>query len=254
VDKERRPRKRRTPASPPAPEVPTAEAPIGDARAQETIRGNPNDENALPKVVVRDRWDKGEIIAKILGSVMIPVVIAGATIYFTFASQKEATREKRLEVAVSVLQSSTGDQRLREWALREASSDLNFSLSVQDTLKVEPLPTGSLHPPDQRCPSGGRVSWEVSPAEGKVMGESCIVSEGQQRMCLYRVENDSSNVLYLSWDLAGLEAWVPQGQSVYTFSVISLDNNAHEKPSRIKFSSGQWFDVPAIDCGRSLAP
>jgi hypothetical protein len=85
----------------------------------------------------KDGWDRADIIGKLL----IPVVIALATGYLTWASQQAATREKRLEVAISVLQSTSGSPQVREWALGEASADLGFSTAVETVLKTEPLPT-----------------------------------------------------------------------------------------------------------------
>jgi GH24 family phage-related lysozyme (muramidase) len=92
----------------------------------------------------KDAWDRADIIGKLLGSILIPVTLAVVSYLVNMSLQERAAREKRLEIAISVLQSKdTGTPALRTWALSEFKKAVpELPTSAQKELETKPLPTG----------------------------------------------------------------------------------------------------------------
>lgn len=69
----------------------------------------------------KDRWDKAEVIAKVFGSLLIPVLIA----FFFYAWNENRTEQittaTNIELAMEILRSPPledgSDERLRQWAV-----------------------------------------------------------------------------------------------------------------------------------------
>lgn len=69
----------------------------------------------------KDRWDKAEVVAKVFGSLLIPVLIA----FFFYAWNENRTEQltiaTNIELAMEILRSPPledgSDERLRQWAV-----------------------------------------------------------------------------------------------------------------------------------------
>lgn len=119
----------------------------GEQHSSQTVTST---EGPKPK----DRWDKVDILGKILGSILIPGVIAVATYYLNAALQDRATKQKQVETAITILQSPKSDDlpALKSWALKEVNEALNLPPGAQLELQTSPLPGASPAPPIQLHP------------------------------------------------------------------------------------------------------
>lgn len=95
----------------------------------------------------KDKWDKWDIIGKLL----IPFVIAAATFGFNASQNKRGATQKTLEVAIDILKApqSAETEQLRNWALeilrreaKTASAELP-SGAVKELQQGTPLPSTS---------------------------------------------------------------------------------------------------------------
>lgn len=88
----------------------------------------------------KDRWDKAEIVAKLLGATLIPIVVA-VTAYFLNGqiSERQANTE-RSKLAIGILSEppqisgEDGDDPLRKWALNSLSEEYQFSANEKQLL------------------------------------------------------------------------------------------------------------------------
>lgn len=89
----------------------------------------------------KDYWDKVEILGKLFASIFIPVGLAAAGFFVNDALQGRAEKEKKFEIAITVLQSSdTASSSLRGWALQVFKDTVNPPKAVIDQLEKSPLP------------------------------------------------------------------------------------------------------------------
>jgi hypothetical protein len=82
--------------------APARVAKAGEQQPNQTVAST---ESSKPK----DRWDKVDIVGKLLGAILIPGIIAIATYYFNEALQDRDTSRKQVDTAVTILESSKSD-------------------------------------------------------------------------------------------------------------------------------------------------
>jgi hypothetical protein len=156
---------RNRPARPrPVRPAPAQVAKAGEQQPSETVAST---EPSKPK----DRWDKVDILGKLLGSILIPGILAVGTYYFNEALQDRATLQKQVETAVTILESSTSDNLpiLKQWALNKVGKALDLPSGALNELQNSPLP-GPLpgpqviepHPPNPQL---------IESVLGKLQGE-----------------------------------------------------------------------------------
>ncbi|QSV46224.1 hypothetical protein [Geobacter benzoatilyticus] len=99
----------------------------------------------------KDRWDKADIIAKIFATLLVPVVLATAGIYYNNAmkvkEQLQKDKEislKNIEIAVGILNAkpTNQNQSLRDWAIKTINiySEIKLSPNAMKLLKERSLP------------------------------------------------------------------------------------------------------------------
>jgi hypothetical protein len=111
---------------------------------------------------VKDVWDKVDIIGKVLGSVLIPLALAGTGFFVNLALQDRAAKEKKFETAITVLQSKNpATSALREWALTVFEDTVHPPSAVITQLQTSPLPSSTSRPGDIRyvgsCENKSRI-------------------------------------------------------------------------------------------------
>lgn len=83
----------------------------------------------------KDYWDRADIIGKWL----IPISIAGSTIYFNIAQKEKEAELKTFEVAIGVLQSSKSVETpgIKEWAIKtfQSITDVKLTIGAIDEIK-----------------------------------------------------------------------------------------------------------------------
>jgi hypothetical protein len=96
----------------------STEALITEDGQQDIIPHNGVDlDKGGPKV--KDRWDKADVIGKIVGALFMPVVILLAGYLVNLSLQKRADQQKTIELTITILQSDKSDKtpELKKWAL-----------------------------------------------------------------------------------------------------------------------------------------
>lgn len=95
----------------------------------------------------KDAWDKADVIGKIVGSLLIPVVVLFAGYRVNVALQQRADQQKTVELAINILQSDRSDKtpELKKWALgvlqtTATSASQTLPPPVVEELKKSPLP------------------------------------------------------------------------------------------------------------------
>jgi hypothetical protein len=102
---------------------------------------------AYPGEKPKDSWDKAEILAKILGAVLLPVVTICIAYMLNASIQDRSARVRMVELAVEILKSdpkaSTNANYMRGWAVEvlQRNSEVPLPKDVTDTLMELPLPT-----------------------------------------------------------------------------------------------------------------
>ncbi len=100
----------------------------------------------------KDTWDKAEIIAKMLGAVLLPVITICIAYMLNASIQDRAARVRLVELAVEILKSdpntSTNSNYMRGWALEvlQRNSEVPLPKEALSALKnsaldLIPLPT-----------------------------------------------------------------------------------------------------------------
>jgi uncharacterized protein (TIGR02594 family) len=144
--------KRRAQSGPAQP-LPRQSVSVGVARAQQAANKIAPTEAPKPK----DGWDKIDISGKLLGSILIPTVIAVATLYLNSALDDRTIEQKKIDTAVTILESSRSNDlpSLRSWALNKVYTALNLPPEAKKELETAPLPGAAnspapigLRPPD----------------------------------------------------------------------------------------------------------
>lgn len=68
----------------------------------------------------KDNWDKAEVLAKVLGSIAVPLIIAGAAYAWNNERTERQANSERMELALDVLRGPTltdgADEVVRDWA------------------------------------------------------------------------------------------------------------------------------------------
>jgi hypothetical protein len=99
----------------------------------------------------KDRWDKADIVAKIIATLLVPVVLATAGIYYNNAMREKEQLQKdkeislkNIEIAVAILNAkpTNDNQSLRDWAIKTINkySETKLSPKAIKLLKERPLP------------------------------------------------------------------------------------------------------------------
>jgi hypothetical protein len=97
----------------------------------------------------KDRWDKTDIVGKLLGSILIPIGLAIAGYFVNGALQDRASKQKTAEIAITILQSKEATSpALRNWAASTFSQMLlgagrPLSAEALKELQTSPLPAPS---------------------------------------------------------------------------------------------------------------
>lgn len=106
-----------------------------------------SDDVAPNKPKPKDRWDKADIVGRLLTSTLIPVGLGIGGFYVSVALQDRAAKQKTAEIAVAVLQSNNkSTPELRAWALGVFNSTLleakhPLPSAAQKELATKPLPS-----------------------------------------------------------------------------------------------------------------
>ncbi len=72
----------------------------------------------------KDFWDRLDVFAKVVGSILVPSVVAGSVYFWNAERTEQATRTQMIEIAIGILSAETtqalglGEKDpLREWAV-----------------------------------------------------------------------------------------------------------------------------------------
>ncbi|MGH9427799.1 MAG: hypothetical protein ACRD2L_16040 [Terriglobia bacterium] len=102
---------------------------------------------AYPDEKPKDSWDKAEILAKILGAVLLPVITICIAYMLNASIQDRSARVRMIELAVEILKSdpkaSTNVNYMRGWALEvlQKNSEVPLPKEAVSALMELPLPT-----------------------------------------------------------------------------------------------------------------
>jgi hypothetical protein len=102
---------------------------------------------AHPDERPKDSWDKAEILAKILGAVLLPVITICIAYMLNASIQDRSARVRMIELAVEILKSdpkaATNANYMRGWAVEvlQKNSEVPLPKEASDALMELPLPT-----------------------------------------------------------------------------------------------------------------
>jgi hypothetical protein len=95
----------------------------------------------------KDPWDKAEILAKILGAVLLPVITICVAYMLNASIQDRSARVRMVELAVEILKSDpkapTSANYMRGWAVEvlQKNSEVPLPEEASKLLMELPLPT-----------------------------------------------------------------------------------------------------------------
>jgi hypothetical protein len=95
----------------------------------------------------KDPWDKAEILAKILGAVLLPVITICIAYLLNASIQDRSARVRMVELAVEILksdpQAKTNANYMRGWAVEvlQRNSEVPLPEEALKLLMEVPLPT-----------------------------------------------------------------------------------------------------------------
>ena len=101
---------------------------------------------AYPDEKPKDQWDKAEILAKILGAVLLPVITICIAYMLNASIQERSSRVRMIELAVEILKSdpkaTTNANYMRGWAVEvlQKNSEVPLPKEASDALMELPLP------------------------------------------------------------------------------------------------------------------
>jgi len=104
---------------------------------------------AYPDEKPKDKWDKAEIVAKILGAVLLPVITICIAYMLNASIQERSARVRMVELAVEILKSdpraATNANYMRGWAVDvlQKNSEVPLPKEVLSALMELPLPTST---------------------------------------------------------------------------------------------------------------
>jgi hypothetical protein len=104
---------------------------------------------AYPDEKSKDSWDKAEILAKILGAVLLPVITICIAYMLNASIQDRSSRVRMIELAVEILKSDPKAEAkanyMRGWALEvlQKNSEVPLPEEAITALKELPLPTNT---------------------------------------------------------------------------------------------------------------
>src|SRR5690349_22032256 len=99
-----------------------------------------------PEGKTKDSWDKAEIVAKILGAVLLPVVTICIAYLLNASIQERSARVRMVELAVEILKSDpkaeAKENYMRGWAVEvlQRNSELPLPHEAVKALMELPLP------------------------------------------------------------------------------------------------------------------
>jgi len=102
-----------------------------------------------PETKPKDSWEKAEILAKILGAVLLPVVTICIAYMLNASIQERSSRVRMVELAVEILKSdpkaSSKEDYMRGWALEvlQRNSEVPLPQEAVRALMELPLPTNT---------------------------------------------------------------------------------------------------------------
>ncbi len=102
---------------------------------------------ANPDVRQKDTWDKAEVLAKILGVVLLPVITICIAYLLNASIQDRSARVRMVELAVEILKSdpkaATNANYMRGWAVEvlQKNSEVPLPKEAIRALMELPLPT-----------------------------------------------------------------------------------------------------------------
>jgi hypothetical protein len=102
---------------------------------------------AYPDEKPKDKWDKAEILAKILGAVLLPVITICIAYMLNASIQERSSRVRMVELAVEILKSdpkaATNANYMRGWAVEvlQKNSEVPLPEDALKSLMELPLPT-----------------------------------------------------------------------------------------------------------------
>jgi hypothetical protein len=101
---------------------------------------------AYPDEKPKDKWDKAEILAKILGAVLLPVITICIAYILNASIQDRSARVRMIELAVEILKSdpkaATNANYMRGWAVEvlQKNSEVPLPEEASKLLMELPLP------------------------------------------------------------------------------------------------------------------
>ena len=104
---------------------------------------------AYPDEKLKDQWDKAEILAKILGAVLLPVITICIAYMLNASIQDRSARVRMIELAVEILKSDPKAEAkatyMRGWAVEvlQKNSEVPLPKEASDALMELPLPTNT---------------------------------------------------------------------------------------------------------------
>lgn len=106
-----------------------------------------------PDVKPKDGWDKAEILSKVLGGVLLPVITICIAYVLNASIQDRSARVRMVELAVEILKSdpkaATNANYMRGWAVEvlQRNSEVPLPKEALRALMELPLPTNLKIPP-----------------------------------------------------------------------------------------------------------
>jgi hypothetical protein len=113
----------------------------------------------------RDSWDRADVIGKLL----IPVIIAAATISFNYSQKIGEARQKTFETAIDILKSpkSPDTEQLRSWALGVLQTETQQASAELPKAAIQELQKGALPSASAlRLPNPGQVRVAIIRLQG----------------------------------------------------------------------------------------
>lgn len=101
---------------------------------------------AIPETKPKDTWDKAEILSKILGGVLLPVITICIAYLLNASIQDRSARVRMVELAVEILKSdpkaATNANYMRGWAVEvlQKNSEVPLPKEALSALMELPLP------------------------------------------------------------------------------------------------------------------
>ncbi|HEV8428950.1 MAG TPA: hypothetical protein VGQ41_13695 [Pyrinomonadaceae bacterium] len=113
----------------------------------------------------KDQWDRADVIGKLL----IPIMIAAATLWFDYSRRVGEAQQKTFEIAIEILRSpqSSETEQLRSWALQVLQKETGAASSQLPQKAIQELQQGTLPGTSElRLQNSGQLRVAIIRLEG----------------------------------------------------------------------------------------